>query len=92
MQESGAGPAVAWRSLTATIAAAPLPVNNPRGSPPPAEPRTEGLHCGRALTPSPLKCLAGLRLAWSRLDQLLSTVGFWFAWKGFYPETLVWKP
>ncbi|MBI1999837.1 MAG: DUF3179 domain-containing protein [candidate division NC10 bacterium] len=32
------------------------------------------------------------RLARSRLDQLPSTVGFWFAWKGFYPETLVWKP
>ncbi len=28
----------------------------------------------------------------TRLDQLPSTVGFWFAWKGFYPETLLWKP
>lgn len=32
------------------------------------------------------------RLAGTRLDQLPSTVGFWFAWKGFYPETLLWKP
>ena len=32
------------------------------------------------------------RLARIRLEQLPSTVGFWFAWKGFYPETLVWKP
>lgn len=32
------------------------------------------------------------RLARTRLDQLPSTVGFWFAWKGFYPETLLWKP
>ncbi len=32
------------------------------------------------------------RLAGTRLDQLPSTPGFWFAWKGFYPETLMWKP
>lgn len=32
------------------------------------------------------------RLARDRLDQLPSTAGFWFARKGFYPETLVWKP
>ncbi len=32
------------------------------------------------------------RLAKSRLDQLPSTIGFWFAWKGFYPESIVWKP
>lgn len=31
-------------------------------------------------------------LARTRLDQLPSTVGFWFAWKGFHPETIVWKP
>src|SRR5574337_62714 len=27
------------------------------------------------------------KLAGSRLTQLPSTTGFWFAWKGFYPET-----
>jgi len=32
------------------------------------------------------------RLAGTHLEQLPSTVGFWFAWKGFYPDTLVWKP
>lgn len=32
------------------------------------------------------------KLARTRLHQLPSTVGFWFAWKGFYPETQVWKP
>jgi len=32
------------------------------------------------------------RLAGTRLEQLPSTIGFWFAWKGFYPDTLVWKP
>jgi len=32
------------------------------------------------------------RLAGTRLEQLPSTTGFWFAWKGFYPDTLVWKP
>jgi hypothetical protein len=32
------------------------------------------------------------KLEGTRLGQLPSTVGFWFAWKGFYPETLVWKP
>jgi hypothetical protein len=42
------------------------------------------------------RALAGLairgRLAGTRLEPLPSTTGFWFAWKGFYPETLVWKP
>ncbi len=32
------------------------------------------------------------KLAGSSLTQLPSTTGFWFAWKGFYPETRVWKP
>lgn len=32
------------------------------------------------------------RLAGIRLEQLPSTLGFWFAWKGFYPETRVWEP
>ncbi len=32
------------------------------------------------------------RLAGSRLERLPSTMGFWFAWKGFYPGTIVWKP
>ena len=32
------------------------------------------------------------RLAGTHLEQLPSTVGFWFAWKGFYPDTRVWKP
>ena len=32
------------------------------------------------------------RLAGTRLEQFPSTMGFWFAWKGFYPETIVWKP
>jgi hypothetical protein len=32
------------------------------------------------------------KLAGSRLTQLPATTGFWFAWKGFYPETRVWKP
>lgn len=32
------------------------------------------------------------KLAGSRLTQLPSTTGFWFAWKGFYPGTRVWKP
>jgi hypothetical protein len=32
------------------------------------------------------------RLSGTRLMQLPSTTGFWFAWKGFYPDTLVWKP
>jgi hypothetical protein len=32
------------------------------------------------------------RLAGTRLEQLPSTTGFWFAWKAFYPETRVWKP
>ena len=32
------------------------------------------------------------RLAGTRLEQLPSTIGFWFAWKGFYPDTRIWKP
>jgi hypothetical protein len=32
------------------------------------------------------------RLAGTRLEPLPATTGFWFAWKGFYPETVVWKP
>lgn len=32
------------------------------------------------------------RLARQRLEQLPSTLGFWFAWRGFYPQTAVWKP
>ena len=32
------------------------------------------------------------KLAGSRLTQVPSTTGFWFAWKGFYPETILWKP
>jgi len=32
------------------------------------------------------------RLAGTRLEPLPSTTGFWFAWKGFYPGTLIWKP
>jgi len=47
-------------------------------------------------TKSTWRALAGLairgRLSGTRLEQLPSTTGFWFAWKGFYPETLVWKP
>jgi len=31
-------------------------------------------------------------LAPTRLVQLPSTLAFWFAWKGFYPETRVWTP
>jgi hypothetical protein len=32
------------------------------------------------------------KLAGSRLEPLPSTLSFWFAWKGFYPSTIVWKP
>ncbi len=32
------------------------------------------------------------KLARSRLRQVPSTTAFWFAWKGFYPRTLVWRP
>ena len=49
---------------------------------------------GAQIAPSPAadgEAVRG-RLTRSRLDQLPSTVGFWFAWKGFYPDTLVWKP
>jgi hypothetical protein len=31
-------------------------------------------------------------LAPARLAQLPSTLAFWFAWKGFYPDTRLWKP
>jgi len=31
-------------------------------------------------------------LAPTRLVQLPSTLAFWFAWKGFYPNTHLWKP
>lgn len=47
-------------------------------------------------TRSTWRALAGVairgRLSGTRLEQFPSTTGFWFAWKGFYPETLVWKP
>lgn len=47
-------------------------------------------------TKSTWRALAGEairgRLARTRLQPLPSTTGFWFAWKGFYPGTLVWKP
>jgi hypothetical protein len=31
-------------------------------------------------------------LAPARLVRLPSTLAFWFAWKGFYPDTRLWKP
>ncbi|OGB92390.1 MAG: hypothetical protein A2Z31_01950 [candidate division NC10 bacterium RBG_16_65_8] len=31
-------------------------------------------------------------LAPARLVQLPSTLAFWFAWKGFHPQTRLWKP
>jgi hypothetical protein len=30
--------------------------------------------------------------AGTRLVQIPSTPAFWFAWKGFYPQTRLWKP
>lgn len=42
------------------------------------------------------RALAGLairgRLAGARLDQLPSTLGYWFAWRGFHPGTRLWEP
>jgi hypothetical protein len=60
--------------------------------------RREGndLVMGDVETKSTWRALAGEavrgRLAGTRLESLPSTTGFWFAWKRFYPDTLVWKP
>ena len=31
------------------------------------------------------------KLAGSQLRQLPATMAFWFAWRGFYPETRLWR-
>lgn len=46
---------------------------------------------GSAWNPTTGEAVAG-KLQGTRLDPVISLRAYWFAWRGFFPETGIWKP